>query len=151
MAEERVYSCPVEVTVDLIGGRWKPLILWHLRERGVLRHGELRRLIPGVTQKMLTQQLRRLEEDGLVERREYPEVPPRVEYRLTEQGSGLHELLDRFCAWGLAQAERQGLTLTKPDAGPDRAPRPGPVGSSRGGAVGSVPGRRGDRAPGQCT
>jgi hypothetical protein len=67
------------------------------------------------------------------------------------QGSAPHELLDRFCAWGLAQAERQGLTVTRPDAGPDRAPRSGPVGSSRGGSVGSVPGRRGDRAPDQCT
>ncbi|GAB2504239.1 winged helix-turn-helix transcriptional regulator [Nocardiopsis aegyptia] len=113
---ERVYSCPVEVTVDLIGGRWKPLILWHLRVHGVLRHGRLRRMIPGITQKMLTQQLRRLEEDGLVLRREYPQVPPRVEYRLSDQGGELHELLDRFCAWGEAQAGRQGLTITKPDA-----------------------------------
>lgn len=115
---ERVYSCPVEVTVDLIGGRWKPLILWYLREHGVLRHGQLRRLIPGITQKMLTQQLRRLEDDGLVLRREFPQVPLRVEYRLSEQGDDLHELLDRFCAWGEAQAERQGLTITKPDSAP---------------------------------
>jgi DNA-binding HxlR family transcriptional regulator len=116
MTEERVYSCPVEVTVDLIGGRWKPLILWYLREHGVLRHGELRRLIPGITQKVLTQQLRRLEHDGLVLRDEYPQIPPRVEYRLSDQGSDLHELLDRFCDWGAAQAERQGLSIVKPDS-----------------------------------
>lgn len=112
--QRNVYNCPVEVTLDLIGGRWKPLVLWHLKERGVLRHGQLRRLIPGITQKMLTQQLRQLEADGLVHREQYAEVPPRVEYSLTAYGRELHALLDHFCDWGTAHARRAGLTIVKP-------------------------------------
>jgi DNA-binding HxlR family transcriptional regulator len=112
--QRRVYHCPVEVTLDLIGGRWKPLILWHLKERGVLRHGELQRLIPTITQKMLTQQLRQLEADGLVQRTQYPEVPPRVEYSMTEYGRELQDMLDHFCAWGTAHARRAGITISKP-------------------------------------
>jgi DNA-binding HxlR family transcriptional regulator len=111
----KTYACPVEVTVDVIGGRWKPLILWHLKECKVLRHGELRRLIPGITQKMLTQQLRQLEADGLVERTPYAETPPRVEYAMTEHGRGLQELLDDFCEWGDAHARRTGSRIVKPE------------------------------------
>jgi DNA-binding HxlR family transcriptional regulator len=112
--QQRTYHCPVEVTIDLIGGRWKPLILWHLKEHKVLRHGELRRLIPTITQKMLTQQLRQLESDGLVERRMHPEVPPRVEYSLTPYGQGLPEMLDLICGWGAEHARRAGITIVKP-------------------------------------
>lgn len=119
----KVYYCPVEVTLDLIGGRWKPLILWHLKERRVLRHGELKRMVPTITQKMLTQQLRQLEADGLVERTQYPEVPPRVEYALTSYGLELHGMLDMFCDWGTAHARRAGLEISKP-------PRTGPTGSA---------------------
>lgn len=111
----KTYHCPVEVTLDLIGGRWKPLILWHLKERGVLRHGELRRLIPTITQKMLTQQLRQLEADGLIQRTQYPEVPPRVEYSLSEYGKGLKEMLERFCEWGEAHARRASITIVEMD------------------------------------
>lgn len=119
----KTYYCPVEVTLDLIGGKWKPLILWHLKERGVLRHGELRRRIPTITQKMLTQQLRQLEGDGLVHREQYPEVPPRVEYSLTEYGRDLQALLDQFCDWGKAHARKAGITITKPPS--DRRARRG--------------------------
>jgi DNA-binding HxlR family transcriptional regulator len=119
----KVYYCPVEVTLDLIGGRWKPLILWHLKEAGVLRHGELKRLIPTITQKMLTQQLRQLEMDGLVQRKQYPEVPPRVEYSTTTYGRELQGMLDTFCHWGVAHARKAGITITKPGAvEPSRAP-----------------------------
>jgi DNA-binding HxlR family transcriptional regulator len=115
-AQRKTYYCPVEVTLDLIGGRWKPLILWHLKERGVLRHGQLKRLIPTITQKMLTQQLRQLESDGLVQRKQYAEVPPRVEYSLTGYGRELQEMLDLFCSWGAAHARSTGLTISKPPA-----------------------------------
>jgi DNA-binding HxlR family transcriptional regulator len=109
------------VTIDLIGGRWKPLILWHLKEHKVLRHGELRRLIPGITQKMLTQQLRQLESHGLVDRTMHPEVPPRVEYSLTSYGQSLQEMLDLICGWGQEHARRAGIRIVKPP--------PAPVGS----------------------
>lgn len=122
-ARGKVFYCPVEVTLDLIGGRWKPLILWHLKEGRVLRHGELRRLIPTITQKMLTQQLRQLENDGLVQRTQYAEVPPRVEYALTGYGRELQAMLDHFSAWGAAHARKAGITITKPST----AQRPGAV------------------------
>lgn len=124
----KTYYCPVEVTLDVIGGRWKPLILWHLKEVGTLRHGELKRLIPTITQKMLTQQLRQLEADGLVRRKQYAEVPPRVEYSMTAYGRELQAMLDLFCDWGAAHARKAGITITKPDAGlRDRASRNAPA------------------------
>lgn len=115
-AQRKIYYCPVEVTLELIGGRWKPLILWHLKERGVLRHGQLKRLIPTITQKMLTQQLRQLESDGLVQRKQYAEVPPRVEYSMTADGHELQAMLDLFCHWGASHARKAGITITKPPA-----------------------------------
>lgn len=112
----KTYACPIEVTLDLIGGKWKPLVLWHLKVHGVLRHGQFLRLMPGVSQKVLTEQLRQLEGDGLVARAAYPEVPPRVEYALTARGRELEALLDLFCGWGEAQADRLGLTIEPPAA-----------------------------------
>lgn len=99
------YSCPVELTLDMIGGKWKALILWQLKDT-TLRFSALKRLIPGITQKMLTQQLRELEENGLVSRKIYAEVPPRVEYSLTSYGKSLEPLLLLMCRWGMEQAER---------------------------------------------
>ena len=93
--------CPAERTLDVIGGRWKVPILWHLL-RGTLRFSELRRALPGVTQKMLTQQLRELERAGVVLRRVYPEVPPKVEYSLTDRGQTLKPVVDAMCKWGKA-------------------------------------------------
>lgn len=93
------YRCGVEVTLNLIGGKWKGLILWHLCQK-TLRFSQLRRRIPGVTQKMLTQQLRELERDGLVHREVYAEVPPRVEYSMTAKGDTLKPLLQEMCGWG---------------------------------------------------
>lgn len=97
--ETRKYNCPVEYTLEVMGGKWKPLILWHLADR-TLRFSELKRTIPKVTQKMLTQQLRELENDGLIYRNVYPQVPPKVEYSLTEDGQSLIPLLREMSRWG---------------------------------------------------
>lgn len=90
---------PVNTTLKVIGGKWKPLILWHLSQ-GTKRFGELQRELAGVTQKMITQQLRELEEDGLVSRKIYPVVPPKVEYSLTEYGESLSPVLVEMAKWG---------------------------------------------------
>jgi DNA-binding HxlR family transcriptional regulator len=96
---DKAYQCPVEATLDVIGGKWKVLILWHLKGK-VRRFSELKRLIPNITQKMLTQQLRELEAEGLIHRRVYAEVPPKVEYSLTEYGKTLNPILEMMCQWG---------------------------------------------------
>lgn len=95
--EEHV--CGVAVTLELIGGKWKGVILWHLCQK-VLRFSQLKRRITGITQKMLTQQLRELERDGLVHRKVFAEVPPRVEYSLTDLGRSLQPVLQLMCDWG---------------------------------------------------
>lgn len=94
------YNCPVGITLGIIGGKYKVIILWFLHENKVLRYGELQRIIKGVTPKMLIQQLRELEQDGLIERKVYPVVPPKVEYRLTELGTSLIPLLLEMKKWG---------------------------------------------------
>ena len=104
------YSCPVELTVDVVGGRWRTVILSHLKE-GVHRYGELRRLIPGISEKMLSQRLRELEADGPVARRDLGTVPPHVEYHLTEEGRSLAPVLQALYDWGVARAARSGLTF----------------------------------------
>jgi DNA-binding HxlR family transcriptional regulator len=93
------YHCPVEAAIDAIGGKWKPLILWHLGEN-VLRFSELQRGLPGVNAKMLTKQLRELEDAGVIRRTVYPEVPPRVEYAITESGKSVIPILEALCTWG---------------------------------------------------
>ena len=98
-------GCAVEATLDLIDGKWKGVILYHLQE-GTQRFGELRRRMPGITQRMLTKQLRALEDDGLVIRKVYAEVPPRVEYRLSEIGESLRPVIDILKAWGEGHQER---------------------------------------------
>lgn len=91
--------CPVEHALSVIGGKWKTLIIWHLNDR-TKRFGELKKEIPLITQKMLTQQLRELEADGVVSRKVYAEVPPKVEYSLTELGKSLGPVMQAMCDWG---------------------------------------------------
>ena len=99
------FNCPVEATLAVIGGRWKALILFHLREQ-TLRFGQLRRLIPGVSERMLTQQLRELERAGVVRREVHAEVTPRVEYSVSEYGRTLRPITDLMCAWGREHLRR---------------------------------------------
>lgn len=95
--------CPVEVTLSAIGGKWKALILYHTMSKS-RRFNELHRLIPRVTQRMLTQHLRELEADGILRRDVHAQVPPHVEYSLTEKGKTLVPILDAMAAWGYANA-----------------------------------------------
>ncbi|HYO08051.1 MAG TPA: helix-turn-helix domain-containing protein [Tepidisphaeraceae bacterium] len=91
--------CPAEDLVGLLGGRWKVPILWHLFGRDARRFGELRRSLAECTAKVLTQQLRQMERDGLVRRKVYAEVPPRVEYSLTKLGKSVQPVVEAMCAW----------------------------------------------------
>jgi DNA-binding HxlR family transcriptional regulator len=100
-------SCPVDATLRLIGGKYKSLILWHLTG-GALRHGELQRLIPQATPKMLTQQLRELERDSLLSREVFPVVPPKVEYSLTKLGISLMPILTAMYDWGAGFMQDSG-------------------------------------------
>ncbi len=96
---KREFSCPVDATISLIGGKYKAVILWHLKG-STLRYSEIHRRIPRATDKMLAQQLRELERDGLVNRVVYPVVPPKTEYSLTPTGETLYPVLDAMCDWG---------------------------------------------------
>lgn len=100
--------CPVEATLGLIGGKYKALILWKLIS-GPMRFSELRRTVSTATPKMLTQQLRELEKDGLVHREIFPVIPPRVEYSLTDFGRSIRPVLESMYAWGSGYLARQGV------------------------------------------
>jgi DNA-binding HxlR family transcriptional regulator len=101
-------TCAVETTLDLIGGRWKVLILRELVP-GVRRFNDLHRSLHGITQKMLTQQLREMEEAGIVHREVYPQVPPKVEYSLTDRGKSLQPILNAMHQWGTQYLAEQNL------------------------------------------
>lgn len=105
------YICGIDAAMDVITGKWKSLILWELDHHKVRRFGELRRGLPGVSEKMLIQHLREMETDGLVHREVYREVPPRVEYSLTDEGRSLNEALESLGAWGSKRIHRIGAGL----------------------------------------
>ena len=102
---DKTFNCNKELTLSMIGGKWKMLILWRLGKEGTKRFGELKTLMPGVTQRMLVNQLRELEEDLLVRREVYPVVPPKVEYSLTEVGQSLIPILEAMYEWGADYTE----------------------------------------------
>lgn len=110
--EHALRVCPVEVSVSVIGGAWKLTIVRHLSE-GTRRFGELRRELGDVTDRTLTRQLRELEDDGLVHREVFAEVPPRVEYSLTPLGESLRPVVDTLDAWGKEWAGSRGLAITE--------------------------------------
>lgn len=101
------YICGLDAAIDVVSGKWKCLILWELDEHGTRRFAELRRGLPGVSEKMLTQHLREMETDGLVHREVYPEVPPKVEYSLTEHGTSLNRALGPLGDWGRERIRRE--------------------------------------------
>ena len=98
-------ECPVAAALEVIGGKWKPLILFQLQD-SPLRFSQLRRVVPQATQKMLTQQLRDLERDGIINRKVYAVVPPKVDYSLTAYGQTLKPLLCMMCDWGTKHRAR---------------------------------------------
>lgn len=109
MKQKREFHCRIEAAMCFIGGKYKPIILWHLINK-TLRFSELRKLIPQATPKMLTQQLRELESDGLIHREVYPIVPPRTEYSLTELGETLIPIIESIRNWGIYYFEYMGLS-----------------------------------------
>jgi len=107
MSNLKKFSCPIEAAISLIGGKYKALILWYLIDK-TLRFNELQKLVPAATPKMLTQQLRELENDKLIVRTVYPVVPPKTEYALSDFGKSMIPILNSMCAWGknyLAETE----------------------------------------------
>jgi DNA-binding HxlR family transcriptional regulator len=102
---DRSFNCEKELTLAVIGGKWKMLILWYLGKEGTKRFNELKSLMPGITQRMLVNQLRELEDDLIVHREVYPIVPPKVEYSLTKHGESLMPIIDSMYDWGKVYME----------------------------------------------
>jgi len=105
------YVCGLDAAMDVVSGKWKSLILWELEDHGVRRYAELKRGLPGVSDKVLAQQLREMEADGLLVREVFPEVPPRVEYSLTVHGSTLNTALGALGEWGRERIGRIGAAV----------------------------------------
>lgn len=106
----RLFHCALDITMNYIGGKWKTVVLWYLR-KDAKRFSELKRHIPEITEKMLSMQLKQLELDGIVQRKVYAEVPPRVEYFLTEEGKTLLPLLEEMAAWGRKKGKKEGEVI----------------------------------------
>ncbi|NIZ40365.1 helix-turn-helix domain-containing protein [Entomospira entomophila] len=95
-----MHQCAVTYTLSILVGKWKPLIIWTLSKQPVLRYGQLKREIAGITHKMLSSQLKELEKDGIIYRQEYPQIPPKVEYSLTDKGIAFLEVFESMKIWG---------------------------------------------------
>ncbi|GMA64424.1 helix-turn-helix transcriptional regulator [Alicyclobacillus fastidiosus] len=106
------FNCEKELTLSVIGGKWKMIILWYIGLDSPQRFSKLRRLLPNVTPKMLTTQLRELEEDGIIYRKVYQQVPPKVEYTLTEHGKSLIPILELMYQWGKAYAKDMNIDIS---------------------------------------
>ncbi|MCT4618276.1 MAG: helix-turn-helix transcriptional regulator [Marinisporobacter sp.] len=106
---QRNYHCYFELTLDIIGGKWKPIILFYVGMKGIVRYGELKREIPSINERMLTRQLRELEKDQLVHREVYREVPPRVEYSLTDIGKTIMPILKELRDWGVEYNQKLNI------------------------------------------
>ncbi|MGL4394072.1 MAG: winged helix-turn-helix transcriptional regulator [Brevinema sp.] len=104
--KDKEFICSLEYTMSHIGGKWKPLILWHIAKDNLLRYGELKKKLAKISHKVLAEQLKELEADGFLLRKEYPQVPPKVEYHITETGQTLIPLLEALEAWGVAHSSR---------------------------------------------
>ena len=107
---DKTYHCAMDITMDYIGGKWKTVVLWYLRNK-TLRFGELKKLIPDLTEKMLSIQLKKLGEDGLIKRKVFVEVPLRVEYSLTGFGKTLSPVVESIAEWGRTLGETKGKLI----------------------------------------
>ncbi|WP_306303056.1 winged helix-turn-helix transcriptional regulator [Alicyclobacillus sendaiensis] len=116
------FNCEKELTLAVIGGKWKMLILWYIALDSPQRFGKLRRLLPKVTPKMLTAQLRELEQDGIIQRKVYKQVPPKVEYTLTEYGEKLIPILKLMYEWGMDYAKHMNISIGNTDSISDLPP-----------------------------
>ena len=108
--DSKQYNCFFQLATDMIGGKWKGMVLWALK-KDVKRNGELLKMIPNISQKMLTQQLRELEDVGIVKRVVYPVIPPKVEYKLTDNGKKLIPILEQLHDWGKDYAKDNAINL----------------------------------------
>jgi len=113
---DKKFYCNKELTLSMIGGKWKMLILWRLNKEGTKRFSEIKALMPDITQRVLINQLREMEEDLLIERTVYPEVPPKVEYSLTDYGRSLYPILKAMYDWGDIYVRNLGVELLDKNA-----------------------------------
>lgn len=118
------FTCGLDATLRVIAGKWKPLVLYFLAQGGPTRYGELRRAVRDVSDKVLIQQLKELEADGLVKRTDHKEVPPRVDYSLTPLGRSLAEALVPLCAWGVENMAEVARVFARRDAWSRSGPAP---------------------------
>lgn len=120
MDSKKQYNCYFEMTLDIMGGKWKPIILYYINHNGVARHSDLKRFIPSINERMLTRQLRELENDMLIIRKVYPVVPPKVEYSLTKCGKSLIPILTSLIEWGKNYAHSMDYKNFKMDIPDDK-------------------------------